>query len=162
MRAVATIAVVLAVAAASATASRPAGLASPAVDCSSQVGTAEEPLPEAIVVLERVGLPRGRYPWPLARRRGGRFRLWGKWGMLVRAGTAEAVTVSVARPWRRHARIGWGADGGAEVTFLPCESTEPWIAYAGGFELRKRGCVPFDVRAGDRVERIRIGFGARC
>ena len=132
------------------------------VDCDEQVGTAQQPYREAGIVLDRIGLPRGRYPWPLARGADRRYPWWGKWGALVRSGTNEPVTISIARPWRRHARIGWGNAGGLSVTFPPCSSSAPWIAYAGGFELKKRGCVPFDVQVGEQIQRIRIAFGRRC
>lgn len=156
--------IVLLVTAAVASASVGAGGAvvpRPVVGCDDQVGTAEQPYKEAGIVLDRIGLPRGRYPWPLARGPG-RFRWWGKWGALLRAGTTEPVTISIARPWRRHARIGWGNAGGLSVTFAPCSSSATWIVYAGGFELKKRGCVPFDVQVGEQIQRIRIAFGRRC
>jgi hypothetical protein len=141
-----------------------AGAATPrsVVRCDDQVGTAEHLYSEAAVVLDRIGLPRGRYPWRLARGPDRRFPWWGKWGLLVRSGTTDPVTISIARPWRRHARIGWGNGGGVSVTFLPCSSTAPWIAYAGGFELKKRGCVPFNLQAGGQIELVRIAFGRRC
>src|SRR5688572_30692131 len=90
------------------------GAASPRsiAGCDQQVGTAEQPYGEARVVLDRIGLPRGRYPWPLTRSPGRRFQWWGKWGALVRSGTTDPVTISIARPWRRHARIGWGNGAG--------------------------------------------------
>jgi hypothetical protein len=113
-------------------------------------------------VLERIALPRDRYPWRLAQSRDPRFRFFAKWGALVRAGTGQSVTISVARPWRRHAVIGWGNGKALSVDFLPCESTATWLVYAGGFSLKKRGCVPFDVRVGNLIERIRIGFGRPC
>jgi hypothetical protein len=132
------------------------------VACDQSVGTAAEPYREAGVVLDRIGLPRGRYPWPLVRTRDPVFPFWAKWGALVRAGTGESVTISVARPWRRHAVIGWGDGEALSVEFLPCQSPAAWLAYAGGFSLKKRGCVPFEVQVGDRLERIRIAFGRAC
>jgi hypothetical protein len=132
------------------------------VGCERSVGTANTPYPEAGIVLERIALPRDRYPWRLAQSRDPRFRFFAKWGALVRAGTGQSVTISVARPWRRHAVIGWGNGKALSVDFLPCESTATWLVYAGGFSLKKRGCVPFDVRVGNLIERIRIGFGRPC
>ena len=132
------------------------------VGCDLAVGTAEQPYGEAAIVLDRLGLPRHRYPWRVERSRDRAFPFWAKWGVLVRANTAETVTISVARPWRRHAVIGWGNASASSVRFLPCTSPSAWLAYAGGFGLKKRGCVPFDVEVGDRIERVRIGFGRSC
>ena len=138
------------------------GPARSTVDCERSVSTAKTPYPEAAIVLERIALPRNRYPWRLARTRDPRFRFFAKWGALVRAGTGQSVTISVARPWRRHAVIGWGNGKASSVEFLPCESSATWLVYAGGFSLKKRGCVPFDVRAGNLIERIRVRFGRPC
>jgi hypothetical protein len=132
------------------------------VGCDESVGTAAKPYREAGVVLDRIELPRDRYPWRVERTRDPVFPFWAKWGTLVRAGTGESVTIGVARPWRRHAVIGWGDGEASSVEFLPCRSSATWLAYAGGFSLKKRGCVPFDVQVGDRVERIRIAFGRAC
>jgi hypothetical protein len=132
------------------------------VGCDLSIGTAESPPREAAIVLDRIGLPRGRYPWRLERSRDSRYPLWGKWGALIRAGTGEAVTISVARPWRRHAVIGWGRGEALSIRFLPCNASAAWLAYAGGFSLKKRGCVPFDVQVGERIERVRIAFGRAC
>jgi hypothetical protein len=132
------------------------------VGCDEKVGEAAEPSREAALVLDRIGLPPGRYPWRIERTRDPVFPFWAKWGALVRAGTGESVSISVARPWRRHAVIGWGNGEASSVEFLPCESDATWLAYAGGFSLKKRGCVPFDVRSGDRVQRVRIAFGRAC
>lgn len=132
------------------------------VGCDLWIGTTEQPYREAGIVLDRIGLPRGRYPWRVVRSRDPVFPLWAKWGVLIRAGTGEPVTISVARPWRRHAVIGWGNGTASSVRFLPCRSSSEWLAYAGGFNLKKRGCVPFDVQVGDRIERVQIAFGRRC
>jgi hypothetical protein len=132
------------------------------VGCDQWVGTAANPSREAEIVLDRIGLPRGRYPWRVVQTRDPVFPFWAKWGALLRAGTGESVTISVARPWRRHAVIGWGDGEALSVEFLPCQSSATWLAYAGGFSLKKRGCVPFDVQVGGRVERIRIAFGRAC
>ncbi len=132
------------------------------VGCDQSVGTAERPYAEAGIVLDRIGLPRGRYPWRVERSNDPVFRFWAKWGALVRAGTGEPVTISIAKPWRRHAVIGWGHGEALSVRFLPCVSPSAWLAYAGGFSLKKRGCVPFDVQVGDRIERLRIAFGRAC
>ena len=132
------------------------------VGCDQWIGDAAEPYREAGIVLDRIGLPRGRYPWRVERTRDPVFPFWAKWGALVRAGTGESVTISVARPWRRHAVIGWGDGEALSVEFLPCQSSATWLAYAGGFSLKKRGCVPFDVQVGARIERIRIAFGRAC
>ncbi len=72
------------------------------------------------------------------------------------------MTISITRPWRRHALIGWGKEEALSVRFLPCESSSTWLVYAGGFILKKRGCVPFDIEVGDRIERVRIAFGRSC
>jgi hypothetical protein len=132
------------------------------VGCDLSIGARDEPSPDARIVADRIALPRARYPHMLARTRSPVFRFSAKWGAELRGGTGQRVTVSVARPWRRHAKIGWGNGTATSVTFLPCTSRSPWIAYAGGFELRKRGCVPFDVRVAGRIHRIRIGFGRSC
>jgi len=121
-----------------------------------------KPYREAGIVLDRIGLPRGRYPWKVERSNDPVFPLGAKWGALLRARTGETVTISIARPWRRHAVIGWGHGEALSVRFLPCESPSTWLAYAGGFGLKKRGCVPFDVQVGDRIERVRIAFGRAC
>lgn len=57
-------------------------------------------------------------------------------------------------------RLGQGE--APSVRFLPCESSSTWLVYAGGFILKKRGCVPFDIEVGDRIERVRIAFGRSC
>lgn len=59
-------------------------------------------------------------------------------------------------------RDGWGNGEAFSVEFLPCPSSATWLAYAGGFSLKKRGCVPFDVQVGHRIERVRIAFGRAC
>jgi hypothetical protein len=132
------------------------------VGCDLWIGARDAPGPDGRIVLDRLALPRSRYPYTLARTRDPLFRFFAKWGAELRSGTGEPVTLSVARPWRRHARIGWGNGSATSVTFLPCTSRSAWLAYAGGFSLRKRGCVPFDVRVAGRAERIRIGFGRSC
>lgn len=132
------------------------------VGCGESVGAVEEVPPTSAVVLDRIALPAGRYPWKIERTWDRAYPLWGKFGVLLRAGTGDAVTVSVARPWRRHARIGWGDGAALSVRFLPCESAATWLAFAGGFSLKKRGCIPFDVQAGDRIQRVRIAFGRPC
>jgi hypothetical protein len=132
------------------------------VGCDKWIASVPAPNDEAGIVLDRIGLPQGRYPWRLAKTRDRQFRFWGKWNAFVRAGTGEPVTISIARPWRRHAVIEWGNGRALSVEFLPCAGDEPWFAYAGGFSLKKRGCVPFDVQSGRRIQRIRIGFGRPC
>jgi hypothetical protein len=132
------------------------------VGCDLWIDETERVNSNAEIVLDRIGLPRGRYPWRIARFRGYEFPLSAKWGVLIRAGTGEPVTISIARPWRRHAVIGWGNGRALSVRFLPCKSSSTWLVYAGGFDLKKLGCVPFDVQVGARIQRVRIAFGRSC
>lgn len=40
--------------------------------------------------------------------------------------------------------------------------SESWLAYAGGYETAKAGCLTVEVRAGAERQRVQIGVGAPC
>ncbi|MFC4105169.1 hypothetical protein [Micromonospora zhanjiangensis] len=86
-----------------------------------------------------------------------------KLGAEVRAG-AE-VTVTVGPEARTYAGLSygqrWSYSPAESVTFHGCPYRD--TAYIGGFQVKGKRCVPFDIQVGDASPvRVWIGFFAPC
>jgi hypothetical protein len=116
------------------------------------------------VVLGVVSVPPAYLPQTFPRRVE-RWRYWTKAGLSVRGGSPP-VRVTIPKPWRSRASVGWGDGSGSSLRIASCpayEPEKPWNGYAGGFYLRARSaCVPLIFRVGQRTETVRFGIGRRC
>jgi hypothetical protein len=117
------------------------------------------------VILGVVSVPQAYRPHvePTDRRPWSHFS---KAGLAVLGGS-PAVVVSVPRPWRNRAAIGWGNLPGIYTTLriarCPASTPAPWNAYAGGFFLRSPSdCVPLTLRVGSRSATVRFGLARTC
>lgn len=89
--------------------------------------------------------------------------LFAKQGLVVRTG--KAVKISVAAEGVADARIGWGDPdlNGTSISVPACRgSASGWLAFVGGYTVRKSGCVPLIVRVDEMEERIAVSVGAPC
>jgi hypothetical protein len=97
-------------------------------------------------------------------------RVWthfSKWGLVIRGGPGEIVTVTVPRAWRKRVAISWGNAGHGvfhTLRFARCGRDQTiGHAFAGGFFLpRASGCVPLRFRAGARSSVVWFGIVRRC
>jgi hypothetical protein len=134
------------------------------VDCDEAMYPRPWPSPSGRVLLGRVALAEeGRllqanyapdYNWPLP--------YFAKSGLVVRGGP-ESVELDVPLAWRDRFAIGWGGGRQAStVRILPCDPSGEWLAYAGGYYVRKPECVPLTVRIGGETAEVRIAVGSPC
>ena len=129
--------------------------------------------PIALSGLERVASRRG-----FEHHRSGRVYLV-KAGAVVRAGVRATLVVGASARDRASLsfatrRLRSVSDGHPAVTFEACDAAEPAFSYdgnvgivtgfAGGFIVRRPGCVPLELRvAGRRTARANVPFGVgRC
>ncbi|MEU8428783.1 hypothetical protein [Micromonospora sp. NPDC048887] len=93
----------------------------------------------------------------------GPTRLFAKWGLYVRAGTA--VEIQVAPGWADRARIGWGPGAvpatTVQVGACPAASAT-WSVYTGGTWVAGPACVPLVIRSQGRQVEVRLAIGAAC
>lgn len=135
------------------------------VPCDTSIAGETAPPSDFLIVDNAVALPaRGRVlpaadvPLP-----DGRPGLFAKMGLLVRRGQRVELlvpTAAVDRLW-----LGWGsaATPTSRVLVDGCESTQEWIAFAGGYTVRSMGCYTVLVRVNDGPERqVSIGIGKSC
>ena len=91
--------------------------------------------------------------------------LFAKTGLLVRAGTAARIDVPVSVGGA--VGIGWsGWPSVASRTFVvpPCPDLAGtgWLSFPGGFWADRPLCLPLDVSAGGRQQRVQVGVGTAC
>lgn len=147
---------------------RPSATAVP-IGCGGVIGGGE-PGPEWEVVGDAVALPSLRRPALPARPIGitssdvvepGWY--WAKWGLVARGATP--IDLAVPDELIDDMRIGWGGQPSepAASTFMDCEDTDRWLAFAGGYWVREPGCYAVDVTIGtEPAQRVDIGIGAPC
>jgi len=98
-------------------------------------------------------------------------RYWAKQGILVKAGASFEMVVPAQ--WLGRLSFGWGSPATRtnHLIVSGCQwaagSTqqgrrEPWLAFAGGYWVRDPACVSLIVKAGSRLQRVRVGVGAAC
>ncbi|HEY7794176.1 MAG TPA: hypothetical protein VIA10_09240 [Gaiellaceae bacterium] len=89
-----------------------------------------------------------------------------KWGLVLRGGAGETVTVTVPVAWRARVAISWGNAGAVYHTLrFPRCAADPTRghAFAGGFFLRRAAdCVPLRFRVGTRTQLVWFGIVRRC
>jgi hypothetical protein len=137
----------------------------PPVDCDKVILTVPSGTSGGYrVVLGAVSVPEA-YHRQIVRTRNKAWPYWRKAGLVIRGGSPP-VSVTVPRAWRARVRVTWGKQAGSEIRFATCpayDASEPWNAYAGGFELRVRAaCVPLIVRTAGRSAIVRFGLARRC
>jgi hypothetical protein len=123
------------------------------------------------VLFDRVALWPSTFVWQMGydRHRYARpFHYFGKQGVEVKAGSSP-VDLIVPVAWRNRASLVYGDSGGREgssmVRIKGCSAPEPstpWLAYPGGFYVRKPLCLPLRVRVGTRSTVIRVSLGRAC
>jgi hypothetical protein len=101
--------------------------------------------------------PTGPLAWPH----------FSKWGMVVRGGVGDPVTVTVPRAWRNRLAISWGNGGHGvfhTIRFPRCgPDASIGNAWAGGFFLKQvPQCVPLRFAAGGRTATRWFGITRRC
>lgn len=139
-----------------------------AVPCDDVIGTVPVPTPDLTVIEDAVAVPAAaRIPEPLQvsahREAGIGALLFAKNGLVVRRGAEVRLRVlepAVGRAW-----IGWGSPGvpGSQAVVDGCEAPGPWIAFAGGYWVRRPMCVPVGVRVAGGVEhRVDVAVGVPC
>lgn len=91
--------------------------------------------------------------------------LFAKTGLWLRAGTAAEIDVPASVDGT--AGIGWsGAPSVPSRTFVvpacPDLAGTGWLSYPGGYWAGAPLCLPLDVRAGGRQQRVQVGIGTAC
>jgi len=154
---------------ASVAATAPGGIAPrKVVTCDEAISFTRAPHAGTRVLLGRLALPPERFPSrPRAAPENRPLPYYAKFGLQVRSGR-NPVDVIVPRAWRTRAAVGWGEDAGPQqassVRVLACKPVlgRPWLAFPGGYFLRKPACIPLTVRVGTRTAHVRLGIGRRC
>ncbi len=140
---------------------------SPSLACGQYIDT-HRPTPDYTVVLGVVALPTAPKAVALQTSASGdpSIRLFAKTGLLIRTGTKFELAIPPA--WDGRLRIGW-ANGPARPGPGLLVSCHPypgdgsgWLAYPGGFWLRRPACVPLLVKTRGRSRRVQIGLGTPC
>ena len=95
----------------------------------------------------------------------GPTRLFAKWGLFVRAGTAAELRV--APGWEDRARIAWGRNAEptttVQVEACPAGSTSAaWSVFTGGTWVASPACVPLVIRSAGRQADVRLAIGVEC
>jgi hypothetical protein len=138
------------------------------LDCTDNIG-AHRPEPGVQVVLGVVALPTSTAGPALQTFRTVEApslpRLYGKWGLLVRAGADFQLMVPPGSKDRFG--IGWGssASPGTAVRVNHCRQvglSDRWIAFAGGYWLDHPACVALLVRTTQKTKTVHIGLGTPC
>jgi hypothetical protein len=138
--------------------------------CDSAINYAEAPA-FSNVLFDRVALWPSAFVWKLGydRHRSARpFHYFGKQGIDVKAGSSSVYLI-VPAAWRNRASLVYGDSGGREGSSIvrikgcsaPDQST-PWLAYPGGFYVRKPLCLPLRIRVGTQSTVIRVSLGKAC
>ncbi len=129
-------------------------------------GGSSDPRYRARLVLDAVSAPPATIPQssPTESRPWTHFS---KWGLVVRGGRGDDVSVTVPRAWRSRVAISWGnGQHGVFHTlrFPRCgDDSARGNAYAGGFFLRRAAdCIPLRVRVGGRTSLVWFGIVRRC
>lgn len=142
--------------------------ASATVKCEVAVGGEQAPPAGFEIVGGAVALPTNRArPEALqaaeAKLPDGKKGLFAKQGLLVRRG--ELVELIVPKNLRDQFWMEWGSLGppGDHVIVDRCNADEEWLAFTGGYTVRRAACLPVDVRVGNgEPQQVRIGIGAPC
>jgi hypothetical protein len=138
---------------------------------SAPASTGDQPVADTTsiiceLVLDAVALPtRPGYSALQGADSGSTPRLFAKTGLLVRAGVESRVELpasvasNVGIGWS-----GWPAQPSRTVVVPACPDLEGtgWLTFAGGYWADQPLCLPVDVRAGDRQQRVEIGIGTPC
>jgi len=137
---------------------------SPVGGCTDSAGQVDAPPEDYRTVAGVVAVPTGR-TLEVAASGVSSFKLFAKWGLLVRTG--QTVEVTVGGGWAGRAGVGWGGGVGpaasVRVTACPDGSPpHPWTAFAGGTWLDRPACVPLTIRAGGRSALARMPVGTSC
>ncbi|MEV0751676.1 hypothetical protein [Streptosporangium sp. NPDC050280] len=93
----------------------------------------------------------------------GKTGLFAKQGLLVRRG--ELVELIVPENLRGRFWMKWGRPEplGDQVIVDRCDADKEWLAFAGGYTVRRAACLPVDVRVGNgELRQVHIGIGAPC
>jgi hypothetical protein len=124
------------------------------------------PSAEYTVVLDAVALLASpRSPALQATDSGGSPLLFARTGLLVRAGVRARLEIPAAvAPDTGIGWSGWPSQPGRAVVVPACPDAEGtgWLAFAGGYWADGPLCLPLDVTAGGRQQRVEIGVGAPC
>ena len=103
-------------------------------------------------------------------------RLFAKSGLEIWAGAAleivvpEQVADRFSMGWgspaqrTRHVVVQGCPEGACPGNYGSegCNRPSRWLVYAGGYWGRQVDCLPLEVVAGGRTQRVLIGFGAQC
>jgi hypothetical protein len=158
-----------ATAASLAAATAPGGIAPrKVVTCDEAIAFTRAPSHGTRVLLGRVALPPERFPSrPRAAPENRPLPYFAKFGLQIHSGR-EPVDVVVPRAWRARLALNWGENGGpaqsSSIRVLACGPVlgRRWLAFPGGYFLRKPACVPLIVRVGSKSAHIRLGIGRSC
>jgi hypothetical protein len=95
-----------------------------------------------------------------------RARLFAKWGLVIRP--RAHFRLIVPGRLRNQLSIGWGNANeghvGTTVVVNRCTGAQgaKWLAYAGGYYVRKPICATLIVATGRHERQVRIGVGKAC
>src|SRR5207244_2529360 len=92
-------------------------------------------------------------------------RLFAKNGLLIRAGASFDLVVPSG--WEDRFAIGWGSPPtrATHVVVSGCDAGGvgiKWLAFAGGYWVRRAACVPLIVQTTHKSRTVHIGVGAPC
>jgi hypothetical protein len=128
------------------------------LDCRATIDLVHMPPDEYISVLDAVALPGPEIPHEIGRIDNESGLGFAKAGLLVRPGTASAITVA-----NLDHRIGWGSTDAAQRMDIPaCDGGADWLVYAGGFLVPEPACLTLVVESGGDRSEIRIPIDAPC
>ena len=82
----------------------------------------------------------------------------------MRTGRASEIVVDADSADRMG--VWWGNTGGQnpahQLVIGPCEATQPWIVFPGGFWVTEAGCFGLTVRHDGSDEHLFVAIGAPC
>jgi hypothetical protein len=147
---------------------KPLPVAGAVIQLSCQTSILAEPAPpvDYQLVLPGVAMPVARvleaHPTGAAEPTN---RLFAKWGLVVRAGTA--LDLQLLPGWEKRARIRWGSSDapGVAVHAPACQApsgTGQWLHFAGGTWVTEPACVPLAVQSQGHAIDVPLGIGVRC
>lgn len=138
------------------------------VQCDASVGGEQVPPAGFEIVGDAVALPTSQarsqaLQVAKAELPDGKPGFFAKQGLLVRRD--RLVELIVPEDLRDLLWIEWGTlkPPGDHVVVDHCDGDDEWLAFTGGYTIRRAACLPVEVRVGNgATQRVRIGVGAPC
>jgi hypothetical protein len=114
------------------------------------------------LVAESVAFPKHTFGRD-ARPRGPSRLIWLKQGIVVAPGAPFEIIVPPA--WETRVNVSWGGSSSTTHLTVPGCPVDPgveWLAFAGGYTVTRRACIPLIVRTTSGDSRTWIAAGKSC